>query len=91
MKKNDQPAVRWMLGFFVHNGEGDKHEPNFPTFDFWQPDRDTCEAEGRRILLELRNRGDERNWIAYGHPDPYEVGAGRHPGGQWMQRLRDLP
>lgn len=91
MTKNDQPAVRWILGFIVHNGEGDRRELSFPLFDFWQPDRASCEAEGRRILLELRKRGDERNWIAYGHPDPYEVGAGRHPGGQWIQRLKDLP
>lgn len=91
MKNDDQPPVRWILGFIVHDGEGDKREPNFPPFDFWQPDRDTCVAEGHRVLRELRDRGDQRSWLAYGHPDPIEVGAGRHPARQWLQRLRDLP
>ena len=48
-------------------------------------------AEAARVLIELREvREDQRDWVAAGHPDPREVGAGRHPGGQWLLRYGDL-
>ena len=85
-------TVRWMLGFYVRrSGRMHLQEPGFPEFEFWHRDRGACESEGRRVLRELRERGDTRDWLAYGHPDPIEVGAGRHPGGQWLQKLSDLP
>lgn len=85
----DQP-VRWTLGFLVHEGEGHCRERDFPAFTYWHPSREASEAEGVRVLRKLRDRGDERDWLAYGHPDPREVGAGRHPGSQWLRRLSDL-
>ena len=39
---------------------------------------------GARVLQELKERGDDRHWKAAEHPDPREVGAGRHPGGRWI-------
>ena len=35
-------------------------------------------------MRELKERGDIRDWKAVGHPDPFAVGVGRHPGGQWI-------
>ena len=88
---SNQP-VRWMLGFYVKSsGRVRLRELHFPEFEFWHPNRDACEAAGRRVLLELRERGDTRDWLAYGHPDPVEVSEGRHPGGQWLQELSHLP
>ena len=83
-------SVRWMVSFWHPDG-GSKTEPNFPQVDFWHADRETSMAEAARVLIELREeREDERDWVASGHPDPFEVGAGRHPGGQWILRYSDL-
>ena len=74
-------GVRWMVSFWHADG-GWRNEPDFPQVDFWYP---------ARVLIELREeREDERDWVAAGHPDPREVGAGRHPGGQWVLRYGDL-
>ena len=84
-----QPA-RWMLTFW-HSGGSYKDELDFPQVAFWHPDRQTARQEAARVLVELKEeRGDEREWIAAGHPDPFEVGSGRHPGGQWILRYSDL-
>ena len=83
-------GVRWMVSFWHADGSW-KNEPDFPQVDFWHPDRETSRAEAARVLIELREkREDERDWVAAGHPDPREVGAGRHPGGQWVLRYSDL-
>ncbi len=93
---SDRPKVRWMVNFWCSNG-GDKvvrpyDEVDFPQVDFWHPNRATAREEAARVLIELREeRGDHREWVAAGHPDPLEVGAGHHPGGQWFLRYRDLP
>ena len=84
-------SVRWMLGFYRRGGNVDVHrwqeESEFPKFDFWHPDFEACQAAGLRVLRQLIQEGDNRDWIAYGHPDPFEVGAGRYPGGQWIESL----
>ena len=83
-------AVRWMLSFWHPEGAA-RDEANFPPVEFWHPDRESARAEAARVLIELREeRGDTRDWTAAGHPDPYAVAAGRHPGGQWILRYRDL-
>ena len=81
--------TRWMLGFFVHGGEwaDGRSEVGFPPYEFWHADQQACADAGEQVL---RARGDTRNWIAHGHPDPFEVGAGRHPGGQWLLSMKDL-
>lgn len=87
---NDARPVRWMLSFWHPNG-GSKDESDFPKVEFWHPDRASAREEATRVLIELREeRHDTRDWIAAGHPDPLEVGAGRHPGGQWILRYQDL-
>ena len=83
-------GVRWMVTFWHAEG-GIRDEPDFPLVEFWYPDRETSMVEAARVLIELREvREDERDWVAAGHPDPREVGAGRHPGGQWLLRYGDL-
>ena len=83
-------GVRWMVSFW-HSEGGSKNEPDFPQVEFWQPDRETSMAEAARILIELHEvREDQRDWVASGHPDPFAVGDGRHPGGQWLLRYSDL-
>ena len=87
---NNHKPVRWMVSFWHPDGDS-ANEPNFPEVEFWHPDRQTARTEAARVLGELREeRGDERDWVAAGHPDPREVGAGRHPGGQWILRYEDL-
>ena len=83
-------GVRWMVSFW-HSEGGSKNEPDFPQVEFWHADRETSMVEAAKVLIELREiREDERDWVAAGHPDPREVGAGRHPGGQWLLRYSDL-
>ena len=83
--------VRWMLGFY-NRETNSRHqfEDGFPEFEFWQEDEESCIREGRRVIIELRERGDTREWIAYGHPDPFEVAAGHHTHGQWILSSSDL-
>lgn len=84
---SDVESVRWMVTFF-HPGGRRQDEPDFPKVDFWYPTKKASKKAsmeaGERVLKELKDRGDTRDWIAAGHPDPREVGAGRHPGGQWI-------
>ena len=87
---NDAKPVRWMLSFW-HPGGRRRDESDFPEVAFWHPDRQSAREEAARVLIELREtRNDTRDWVAAGHPDPLEVGAGRHPGGQWILRYSDL-
>lgn len=81
--------ARWMLSFW--HSEGDwRGEAGFPDVEFWQPDNKTARAEAARVLAELRDSGDMRDWVAAGHPDPREVMAGNHFGGQWALQYDDL-
>ncbi len=76
---------------FFHSDGRANTEADFPSVSLWHPGRKTARDEAARVLIELRDeRRDERDWIATGHPDPFEVGAGRHPGGQWILRYSDL-
>ena len=76
---------------FWHPDGSKRDEVGFPSVKFWHPDRESAREEAARVLMVLREeRGDDRDWVAAGHPDPFEVGAGRHPGGQWILRYRDL-
>ena len=76
-------TVRWMVTFF-HSGGRSKDEPSFPEVEFWHPNKKASMEAAARVLQELKERGDQRDWIAVGHPDPFKVGNGEHPGGQWM-------
>ena len=79
----DSDSVHWMVTFF-HSGGRWQEESDFPVVDFWYPTKKASMEAGARVLQELKDRGDTRDWKAAGHPDPREVGAGRHPGGQWI-------
>ena len=85
---NNMDAVRWMVIFFHSEGEA-RDESDFPEVDFWYPNKKASMEAGARVLQELKDRGDHREWRAVGHPDPFKVGSGEHPGGQWM--LPPLP
>ena len=64
-------AVRW-ISVFLHSGGSPHTEADFPKFDFGCPDRDSSKAQGERVLRELRERGDGRDWMAAGFPDPFK-------------------
>ena len=82
--------VRWLVHFLHPEGK-DRDEPCFPEIATWQPDEETAMKEAARVLIELvEKRGDDRDWAAVGHPDPFAVGSGQHPGGQWILRYGDL-
>lgn len=86
----EKKAVRWFLSFWHPEGAA-RDEADFPAVEFWHPNRESARAEAARVLIELREqRGDTRDWTAAGHPDPDAVANGRHPGGQWILRYRDL-
>ena len=76
-------SIRWMLTFY-HSEGGSRDEPDFPKVEFWHPNKKASMEAGARILQELKDRGDTRDWKAAGHPDPFKVGSGAHPGGQWI-------
>ena len=83
--------ARWMLGFYHSGGAGHPHhETDFPKVEFWHENKETCMAEGRRVLMELLARRDTRDWLAHGHPDPYAVSSGAVPPDRWILSLRDL-
>ena len=87
---NNHRPVRWMVSFWHPEGDS-RDEPDFPKIEHWHQDKPTARAEAARVLIELREgRGDDRDWVAAGHPDPLEVGAGRHVGGQWILSYEDL-
>ena len=47
--------------------------------------------EATRVLTELREeRRDEREWVAFSAPGPFEVAAGIHPGGLRTLTYSDL-
>ena len=39
---------------------------------------------GARVLQELKARGDQRDWKAAGHPDPFYANTIYYPGGPWL-------
>ena len=80
---NDLDSVRWMV-IFYHSEGGFHDEPDFPKVDFWHPSKKASMEAGARVLRELKDLGDTRDWKAAGHPDPFKVGSGQHPGGQWI-------
>ena len=87
---NNERPVRWMVTFWHSDGRSED-EAEFPEVDFWHSDKQSARAEAARVLIELvEQRGDKRDWVAAGHPDPFAVGIGRHPGGQWTLRYEDL-
>ena len=80
---NHLENVRWMLTFYHSQGSW-KEEADFPRVDFWHPSKKASMEAGDRVLRELKERGDTRDWCAVGHPDPFKVGSGQHSGGQWI-------
>lgn len=82
-------AVRWFVIFF-RSGEEDSDRGDFPKVQFWQPNEETARAEAARVLRELWQGGDRRDWKAAGHPDPFAVAKGRHPIAQWILTPDDV-
>ena len=83
-------SIRWILVFYHSGDEQESDRDDFPKVEFWQPDEETAKAEAKRVLQELRDRGDHRDWKAAGHPDPYAVAKGRHPIQQWVLPSENL-
>ena len=66
----DKQNVRWMISFWHPSGSR-SDESDFPKVDFWHPDRESSRAAAASVLVELREkRGDQREWVAAGHPGP---------------------
>ncbi len=87
---SDTKPIRWMISFW-HSDGNSRDEADFPEVNFWHSNKYIARVEAARVLIELvEGRGDKRDWVAAGHPDPFEVGIGRHPGGQWVLRYEDL-
>lgn len=81
MKEHD--PVRWMVTFY-HSEGGAHNEPDFPKVEFWHPSKEASMKAGARVLQELKDRGDQRDWKAAGHPDPFYANSIHYPGGPWV-------
>ena len=70
---NDRP-IRAILGFYVAGRDTTRPRDveDFPDHSYWHPDRETSIAEGCRVLRELRERGDKRDWVAFSFLDTVE-------------------
>ena len=84
---NGDRKVRWMVVFWHPDGRPD---PDFPDVDFWHPDKQTSRRAAARVLWELRERGDMRDWAAAGYPDPFAVGPLGYISSCWTLRFSDL-
>ena len=84
-----EKQAKWMLCFNLPDGS--RHEPGFPEYDFWKPNKETSIAEGRRVLMELRRRGDQRDWLAHGHIGPWEYQYSTDADCSWYLLLSSLP
>ena len=90
MMNGAKDGVRWMVTFWHPDGDRTA-EPDFPKVDFWHPDKRTSRMAAARVLWELRERGDTRDWVAAGHPDPFETPSlWYNPGANWTLRRSDL-
>ena len=81
--------IRWMVVFWHPDGDRTT-EPDFPEASFWYPNKLSARRAAARVLAELRERGDTRDWVAVGYPDPLAVSISRHYGGRWILSLDDL-
>ena len=68
----EDTKVRWMVNFWHPDGDRTT-EPDFPKVDFWHPTKRTAQTAAARVLLDLKARGDTREWVAAGYPDPFVV------------------
>ena len=87
---NGARGVRWMVIFWHPDGNGGT-EPDFPDVDFWHPNKWMSQMEAARVLWELRERGDTRDWVAAGYPDPFEArGVFGYISMSWTLSFSDL-
>ena len=86
---DENAKVKWMVSFWHPDGDRTA-EPDFPKVDFWHPDKRTSRMEAARVLWELRERGDTREWVAVGYPDPFAVGQFGYISASWTLRPADL-
>ena len=79
-------TVRWMASVSCpsKNGRDAYHQEDLPRLEFWHPTKEASQAAAQSWLRERMESGDSRDWMAFGHPDPYEVGARRFNGGEWL-------
>ena len=89
MMNGAKDGVRWMVTFWHPDGDRTT-EPNFPKVSFWHPDKRTSRMAAARVLWELRERGDTRDWAAVGYPDPFAVGQFGYISASWTLRRSDL-
>ena len=85
-KTND---MRWMVNFWHPDGDRTT-EPDFPEIAFWHPSKWKSQMEAARVLWELRERGDARDWVASGHPDPVEFGGWAYISTAWTLEYSDI-
>ena len=88
MADNDN-GIRWMVNFW--HADGDRTtETDFPEIAFWHPSKWASQVEAARVLWELRERGDERDWIASGHPDPVAGGPWAYIRTSWTLDFSEI-
>ena len=81
--------IRWMVNFWHSDGDRTT-EPDFPEAPFWHPNKRTARTAAARVLWELKERGDERDWIASGHPDPVEADVWAYISTAWTLSAQDV-
>lgn len=89
MNCSGKSKIRWMVSFWHPDGDRTT-EPNFPKVDFWHPDKPTSRMAAARVLLELRARGDAREWVAAGYPDPFAASRLSNSSPVWLLTYADI-
>ena len=89
MMNGAKDGVRWMVTFWHPDGDRTA-EPDFPKVDFWHPDKRTSRMAAARVLWELRERGDTREWVAAGYPDPFAVSRLSNHSPVWLLTYSDI-
>lgn len=79
-------TVRWMANVSCPGKSGGDayHQEDLPRLAFWHPTKEASQAAAQSWLRERMESGDNRDWMAFGHPDPYEVAARRLNGGECL-------
>ena len=75
----------WRLFFATEDGR--RPQTRFPAHKSRHDNLEAAEAEGERVLHQLRERNNLRPWVANIHHGPVDVGA-QDP--DWSFRIRRL-
>ena len=75
---SDNPQLQWKVFLAIANCRN-RAKHDLPPHEYTHPNKPFAIAEGKRVLRELLSRGDERDWYAGIHYDPFKVNEVKEP------------